>query len=399
MHYRQLGKTGISVSEIGLGTEHLAGPPAAVYDEVFGYAVDKGVNYVDILMPYPDYRDNIGRSIRGIREKLVIAGHIGIALEQGQYLKTRDVKVCRAMFEDQLTRLGTDGVDVVMLQWVDGAAELDEALAPGGTLELAARLKREGKARAVGLSTHEPATAVAAVESGAVDLVMHPVNLTYSPQFASTANAVFGVADPATAKRAPVPLQRILDVCRRRGVGLVGMKPFGGGALFLRRRASVAVTAPSASAVPVPATPSPAPTPAQCLSFSLSHPEVSCALAGVRNLDQLKEDLHYLDATARERDFSAIAGSLGAELASGCTYCNHCLPCPAEINVGETLRLLDMVEVLDAAQGGGFTLRGDYASLPVKASACTACGACSARCPFGVDVAAKMARAVQVFES
>ena len=165
MHYRQLGKTGISVSEIGLGTEHLAGQPAAVYDEVFGYAVDKGVNYVDILMPYPDYRDNIGRSIRGIREKLVIAGHIGVALEQGQYLKTRDVKACRAMFEDLLTRLGTDGVDVVMLQWVDGAAELDEALAPGGTLELAARLKREGKARAVGLSTHEPATAVAAVES------------------------------------------------------------------------------------------------------------------------------------------------------------------------------------------------------------------------------------------
>lgn len=133
MRYRQLGKTGITVSEIGLGTEHLAGQPAATYDEVFQYAAERGVNYVDVLMPYPEYRDNIGRAIGGIRDRLIIAGHIGVALQQGQYLKTRDVKACRAMFEDLLTRLGTDGVDVVMLQWVDGAAELAEALAPGGS--------------------------------------------------------------------------------------------------------------------------------------------------------------------------------------------------------------------------------------------------------------------------
>ena len=406
MRYRQLGKTGITVSEIGLGTEHLSGQPASTYDEVFRCAVERGLNYVDVLMPYAEYRDNIGRAIRGIRDRLVIAGHIGVSLEQGQSLKTRDVKACRAMFEDLLTRLGTDGVDVVMLQWVDGAAEMAEALAPGGTLELAARLKREGKARAVGLSTHEPETAMAAAASGAVNLVMHPVNLTYSPQFASTANAVFGSADAATGKRAPIPLQGILDVCRRQEVGLVGMKPFGGGALFLRGRGRGEQerqkhgegkgTGTGTGTGTDPA--GRAPTPTQCLSFSLSHPEVSCALAGVRNVEQLKEDLHYLDAAADEKDFGAVLNSLGSSLASGCAYCNHCLPCPAELNVGETLRLLDMVEVLDAAQGGGFTLRGDYASLPVKASACTACGACSARCPFGVDVAAKMARAVEVFE-
>ena len=143
-------------------------------------------------------------------------------------------------------------------------------------------------------------------------------------------------ADPATGKRAPVPLQRILDVCRRQEVGLVGMKPFGGGALFLRGRGRGEGTVPTGRA----------PTPTQCLSFSLSHPEASCALAGVRNVEQLKENLHYLDAAADEKDFGAVLNSLGSSLASGCTYCNHCLPCPAEINVGETLRLLDMVEVL-----------------------------------------------------
>jgi len=51
------------------------------------------------------------------------------------------------------------------------------------------------------------------------------------------------------------------------------------------------------------------------------------------------------------------------------------------------------------AQGGlNDELRAAYAGLPVKAAACTECGDCLARCPFDVDVIARMRRAVEIFE-
>ena len=70
-----------------------------------------------------------------------------------------------------------------------------------------------------------------------------------------------------------------------------------------------------------------------------------------------------------------------------CLYCGHCLPCAAGIDIARVNKALDS---RDAAQ---------YAALPVKASACVQCGACMERCPFDVDVIARMERAKEVFET
>jgi ferredoxin len=71
-----------------------------------------------------------------------------------------------------------------------------------------------------------------------------------------------------------------------------------------------------------------------------------------------------------------------------CVYCNHCLPCVAGINIGGVLRLAAAAQV-DAPEA----LLEEYRRLPVKASACTQCGACAERCPFGVDVIKRMEEA------
>jgi hypothetical protein len=55
--------------------------------------------------------------------------------------------------------------------------------------------------------------------------------------------------------------------------------------------------------------------------------------------------------------------------------------------------------MVDTAQEGiSMALRMAYDALAAKASACTECGACTARCPFGVDVIARMRQAVRLFE-
>jgi predicted aldo/keto reductase-like oxidoreductase len=63
------------------------------------------------------------------------------------------------------------------------------------------------------------------------------------------------------------------------------------------------------------------------------------------------------------------------------------------IDIGQVNRLLDMAE-----WGRTTSIREAYATLPVKSSACTGCGACTKRCPFGVDVVPRIHQAVELFE-
>ena len=73
-------------------------------------------------------------------------------------------------------------------------------------------------------------------------------------------------------------------------------------------------------------------------------------------------------------------------------YCNHCLPCPVGIDIGMTMRIIDMVKYEKTN-----SVVSEYETLLSKASDCTECGVCVERCPFGVDIIANMIQAVDIF--
>ena len=87
----------------------------------------------------------------------------------------------RAGFEDELRRLGCDTLEIGMIHYVDSLADWDE-IAGGDVLKYAESLKKQGIIRAVGLSSHNPEAALAAVRSGAVDVLMFSVNPCYDLQ-------------------------------------------------------------------------------------------------------------------------------------------------------------------------------------------------------------------------
>lgn len=79
MKYRQFNRTGIKISEISLGAEHIEKAP---YDKVKGIvdlAMDNGVNYTDLFMGSPNIRNHFGKALKDKREKMMIAGHLGAA--------------------------------------------------------------------------------------------------------------------------------------------------------------------------------------------------------------------------------------------------------------------------------------------------------------------------------
>ena len=89
MRYRMLGKTGLKVSEIGLGGEWLERHNAEEVKAVVDRCAALGINILDCWMSEPNVRSNIGAALEGQREKWYIQGHIGSTWQNGQYVRTR----------------------------------------------------------------------------------------------------------------------------------------------------------------------------------------------------------------------------------------------------------------------------------------------------------------------
>jgi uncharacterized protein len=350
MQTRALGRTGVPVGVIGLGCEYLLSVPADEVTAVIHRALDHGVNYFDLFYGQPAIRDYYGAALAGRRDKALVAGHLGATVEKDQYALNRDLGVTQRYFDDMLTRLRSDYLDVVMLHNCDGDDAYGQVMQLH--LPLARRYVEQGKARFIGFSTHTAATGLKAVTSGAIDVLLYQMN----------------IADHAAEGR-----DDLLAACVRHNVGVVVMKAFGGGKLLKEK-------------------PTPGLTPVRCLSYVLSQPAVCCVVPGVKNVAELDAALAYVNAVPQERDFSAVLKTLSPDLGKGCVYCNHCLPCPQGIDIGRAQRLLDMQRTAPSK-----ATASEYAGLEAKASNCVECGACVERCPWGVDVIKAMREAAGVF--
>ena len=380
MEYRELGRTGLRVSEIGLGCEGFVGKTEEETQALMTQAVEAGVNCMDLYTPDPDLRSRVGRALRGRREQFVLQAHLCTVWQNGQYKATRDIGEVRASFEDMLRRLETDYIDVGMIHYVD-TMDTWNTVANGEVMRYALEQKRAGRIRCIGLSSHNPEVALAAVESGLVEVLMFSVNPCYDLQPAGeNCEALWAEESYAGMLVNMDPArERLYETCQRLGVGITVMKAFGGGDLLN------AELSPAGKAL----------TPLQCLHYALTRPAVAAVLCGARTLDQLKGCLTYETAAPEEKDYAAALAALPKISWQGhCMYCGHCAPCPGGIAVADVTKFLNLAR----AQGEvPETVREHYRALAHHADECVGCGACEKRCPFGVPVRENMARAKEIF--
>ena len=85
------------------------------------YSCDRGINFVDFYSSNPDLRTNFGTALKelNIRENFVIEGYLCSTWKDGQYERTRDIEKMKEAFEDLLTRLQTDYIDIGMIHYID----------------------------------------------------------------------------------------------------------------------------------------------------------------------------------------------------------------------------------------------------------------------------------------
>ena len=381
MKYRELGRTGIRVSEVSLGCEHLQGKSGELIKSVIDAAIGAGINFLDVFMCEPNVRADIGRALSGRREGVVIQGHIGSCWVDGQYSRQRVLDICKENFDDLLARLQTDYIDVGMIHFIDDMGEWD-SFVQSDTMKYALELKEKGVIRAVGLSSHNPLVARKAVESGLIEVLMFSLNPAYDlmPGDLNLMDVFEDkVANPFGEYRLDPSRAALYRACEARGVGITVMKGIAAGMLLTQERSPLGKPM----------------TVAQCLNYALTRPAVSAVMLGMQSVEEVREAVKYSDLSEAERDYApALAGMPKYSLNGRCMYCNHCLPCPANIDIAAVNKYLDLVE-LDQVPAA--SVKAHYLSLNATAEDCLSCGDCEARCPFGVRVRERMAAAEAAF--
>jgi predicted aldo/keto reductase-like oxidoreductase len=315
MEYREIGKTGIRASVIGLGSEGLARIGASETVQVFDCAMDKGVNIMDCCLPGEELQANIRRALRSRRKDMLIQGHIGSTATDGQYDVSRDIKVCKENFEALLSGLETDYIDFGMFFFVDTNGDFLKIF-EGELLGYAQNLKKRGIIRAVGASCHNSEVACRIVETGIVDLIMFSVNPVFDMTPADS--DIYALLDDTRIKeRFTLKIEpgraKFYQLCEQREVSITVMKTLCAGKLLS------ADLSPFGTAM----------TAGQRIHYALTRPAVASVLLGCKSEGEVLEAVSYLEQSEEERDYSRIiSGGIAPDTREAplCLYCNHCLP-------------------------------------------------------------------------
>ena len=388
MRYRELGKTGIKVSEIGFGPEWLVDRPFEETKAIIDRCEELGVNIFDCWMAEPGIRTHLGEAIKGRRDRWIIEGHVGSTWQNGQYTRTRDMQFVEPAFEDLMARLGVEYLDLGMMHYIDKESDYDMAV-NGPFYKFMESLKAQGRILHIGMSTHNPQIAARTVREGVVENLLFSINPAFDLLSTDDLEEYReGSYEDAYNGIAPDRVE-LYKLCETRGIGITVMKPYAGGKLFRREWSPFGVAL----------------TPVQCLHYALTRPAVAAAMVGVKTPEEMEAAVRYETATEEEKDYATVLANAPKRAYSGeCTYCGHCAPCPAGIDIATVNKFYDLA-VMPAKMAEGAAelhavpagIADHYRQLDAKASACIQCGGCEERCPFSVPVRERMEKAAALF--
>jgi len=346
--YREIGKTGLKMSDISFGAGKLSAASMVLR------AIDSGINYFDTAPDYGQSEKTIGEAMAKIRrDKVIITskfckpqpypGHLPLGSKKKDYI---------ASVEGSLSRMKTDYLDFCFVHAIGEMNKDLEAekkrLLDDEMFEAAAELKKAGKIRFLGTSSHGPSNMEAllmiAVKSGRFDLIQPSFNFMKFPK-----------------------LPEVMKEARKKGVGVIAMKTLAGAKDMNVEGKGVEFSHAA-------------------FKWVLKHPEVSGLIVTMKTASDIEL---YLKAsggkfTSAEQDvLDRYVRLYGSEYCrTGCGECES--SCPLGVQIASVMRF--RMYFMD--YGMEKRAMESYARLRKDASACIGCAdpVCVGGCPHGLPV-------------
>ena len=349
MQYRSLPHGGEKISVIGMGTSVVGEISAEKAAETFTYAMDHGINYFDFAGGHAAIFPGMGIALKGRRKDAMLQVHFGADYTSGEYGWNLSLDGVKKSVDWQMKQLGIDTIDFGFMHCLDEEADLVK-YEKNGVLNYLLDMKTQGIVKHLGLSTHSPALANKVLDLGLIDMLMFSINPAYD----------YGQGEYAYGEGNE--RYTLYTRCEKEGVGISVMKPFNAGQLLDAKKS------PFHHAL----------TTAQCIQYALDRPGVVTVMQGAADIEQLKQNLAFLEASEVEKDYSIIGSFTPDDSRGRCVYCKHCHPCPAGLDIGLINKYYDLTRL------GDVLAKDHYLSLNKTAQDCIGCGHCNSRCPFGV---------------
>jgi aryl-alcohol dehydrogenase-like predicted oxidoreductase len=253
MLYRSFGKTGETVSALGVGGSHIGQAESdTLATKIIRTAIDHGVNFMDNSWDYNNgdgkAETRMGQALRdGYRQKVFLMTKVD----------GRTKAAAAKQLEESMRRLQTDRIDLLQFHEVIRMEDPDRFFAPGGAREAFDEAKKSGKIRFIGFTGHkDPAVHLRMLEMAKekgfhFDAVLFPSNVM-DWNFRSF-------------------VHQVLPVAARDGIAIQTMKPMGGKMILDSKAVS----------------------PAECLQYALSQP-TSVVIHGMDKMEYLEHGLNVV---------------------------------------------------------------------------------------------------------
>jgi len=329
-----LGRTGLTVSEIGFGGIPIIRLSMPEAERVLNRAFERGITFFDTANAYKDSEQKMGRALHRARDQIVLATKSF----------RRDGNGVIADLENSLRQLQTGCVDLFQLHQVSREEEWQELSRPGGAVDRLLKAGEQGMIRFLGFSSHSLDMARRLLQAGLFATVQFPFNFIEQE-----------------------PLQDLFPEAEQAGLGILAMKPFAGGVID---------DGPLA------------------MTYLRQHPEVMPlpgfdSEASVDQIVDLYANPAELDDSDRQR-MDSYREELGQRF---CRRCEYCLPCPNGVQITTAMAYPLIASRMAPSTAVGFA-RKAMETVPL----CEECGECEDKCPYGLPITRMIRENYDLFE-
>ena len=337
LQYRTLGRTGLKVTSVGMGVMNCSDPAVLLR------AFDLGINFYDTADCYMWGRNEemVGKAFQGKRDKVLIQTKV----------HQNDEKKMRASVERSLRRLKTDTIDVLIWHNLNSPEEVSHK----EYFEFMTKMKKEGKARFTGFSSHSNMASLLmeAAKGGHHDVALVSYNFTHSKK-----------------------LKEAVAAAGKSGIGIVAMKTQAGG----YTKEKMGGLSPHQAA----------------LKYVLMDQNVATAVPGVTTIEEIDECAAVMETPLSGRNVEELKQYHAFLQGRICTMCGGCSgECPYGVPYNDLLRTIVYADGYQNPRLAEETL--ERAGGLMAGGPCSDCSSCSVTCRRGLDIKKQIQLAQNLF--